>query len=113
MKIALLEINKPGDNKDFNGGFGTTFNIGNSLKARILSFIRNNLENIPTMSYAYLSSIFKRDGHFVKYYFNELPRDVDFILIYVSLIRHNEEIEIIKRLKSMRGLLEFMGRWLV
>ena len=100
MKIALLEINKPGDNKDFNGGFGTTFQIGNSLKARALSFIRSNLENIPTMSYTYLSSIFKRDGHSVKYYFNEVPDSSDIVLIHVSLIRHNEEIKFIRNLKA-------------
>ena len=86
MEIALVDIKKPGDNKDFNGGFGTTFQIGNSLGARILSFLRSNLENIPTMSYAYISAIFKKYGNSVKYYMNKLPGPSDIILIHVFLI---------------------------
>jgi len=101
MDIALLDIKKKGDNKDYNGGFGTTFQIGNSLKARILSFIRSNLENFPTMSYAYVASIFKKYGHSVKYYVNEIPKFRDIILIHVSLIRHKEELEYLKKMKKI------------
>ena len=103
MKVALLDIKKSGDHKDLNGGFGTTFFESNSLRIKILSFVRTSLESIPTMSYAYLSAIFKKYGHSVKYYSNEIPEDSDVILIHVSLIRHNEEIVFIKNLKK-RGI---------
>ena len=95
MNIALVDIKKLGDNKDFNGGFGTTFQVGNSLGARVLSSLRSNLENIPTMSYAYISAIFKKYGNSVKYYINKIPKLSDIILIHVSLIRHNEEVNFI------------------
>lgn len=101
MKIALLDIKKPGDHKDFNGGFGTTFLVGNSIKTKILSLIRSSLESIPTMSYAYISAIFKKHGHSVKYYSNKIPTPSNLILIHVSLIRHNEEIRLIRKLKKM------------
>jgi len=100
MKIVLLEIKNAGDNKDYNGGFGTTFQVGNSLKARILSFVRSNLENFPTMSYAYIAAIFKKYGHSVEYYLNKIPSVADLILIHVSLIRHKEEIEYLNKIKQ-------------
>jgi len=103
MKIALLEIKKRGDNKDYNSGFGTTFEIGNSFGARILAKARSNLENIPTMSYTYISAIFKKYGHEVEYYLNEVPTQADLVLLQVSLIRHNEDLEYIKSVKS-KGL---------
>ena len=36
MKITLLNIQKEGDNKDYNGGFGTTFNAGRSFLTKLL-----------------------------------------------------------------------------
>lgn len=101
MNIALLDIKKNGDNKDYNGGFGTTCQIGDSFKAKILSFVRSNLENFPTMSYAYIAGIFKKYNHLVKYYVNKIPDSSDIVLIHVSLIRHKEELEYIKKMKQI------------
>jgi radical SAM superfamily enzyme YgiQ (UPF0313 family) len=100
MNIALLDIKKNGDNKDYNGGFGTTFQIGSSFKSKILSFVRSNLENFPTMSYAYVAGIFKQNNHSVKYYVNKIPNSADLVLIHVSLIRHKEELAYIKKMKQ-------------
>ncbi len=36
MKITLLNIQKTGDNKDYNGGFGTTFQAGKSCLVKLL-----------------------------------------------------------------------------
>ena len=104
MDVALVEIRRPGDNKDYNGGFGTTFQIGDSFGAKLLSFVRSNLENFPTMSYAYISSILKKDGHSVEYHLNKIPKCADLVLMHVSLIRHNEELKILKKLKSEKGI---------
>ena len=103
MKIALVDIKKDGDNKDFNGGFGTTFQIGKSIPSRVLSFLRGKLENLPTLSYVYIAGICKKYNHSVKYYLNEIPDSADLILIHVSLIRYNEEINFIKKMKQ-KGL---------
>jgi anaerobic magnesium-protoporphyrin IX monomethyl ester cyclase len=102
MRVALLDVVKPGDNKDFNGGFGTTFNIGESVKSKLLAFARGSLENLPTFSYAYNAGIFKKYGHKVNYYMNKTPDSSDIILIHVSMIRHNEELGYIRKMKKMK-----------
>ena len=45
MKIALLDIHKKGDHKDYNGWYGTSFEVGDSKLAKILSHIRASSEN--------------------------------------------------------------------
>lgn len=100
MKIVLFDIRKSGDNKDFNGGFGTNFQVRTSLGTRSLSLVRSKLETNPTMSYAYISSIFKKYGHSVEYLCNKLPKAGDLFLLHVSLIRHNEEMVLLKEMKE-------------
>lgn len=99
MKVLLFDIKKAGDNKDYNGGFGTTFQVGHSFRAKLLSLVRSNLENFPTVSYAYVSAIFKQFNHTVKYSVNEVADSFDLLLIHASLIRFNEEIEFLKKIK--------------
>ena len=53
------------------------------------------------MSYAYVAAIFKKYGHSVEYYLNKIPNSFDLILIHVSLIRHREELNYIKKIKKM------------
>ena len=101
MKVLLMDIKRPGDNKDYNGGFGTTFNVGKSLRARFLSLVRSSMESFPTMSYAYIAAIFKKYGHQAKYSVNE-SQNVDMfdvLLIHASLIRHNEEIKFLGKIR--------------
>lgn len=100
MKIMLLNIQKPGDNKDYNSGFGTTFKIGDSYLARLLERKRANGENFPLVSYGYLAGIFKKNGHIVNVLTNEIPEDSDLVIIQCSLIRHNLEIEYMKRIRE-------------
>jgi len=103
MEVALIDIKMPGDNKDFNGGFGTTFEIGRSFRTKLLKFARRKLENVPTLSYAYVSAIFKSYGHHVNYYENKEPeKDYNIALLHVSLIRHEQELKMIKRLKEKK-----------
>ena len=45
MKITLLNIQKAGDNKDYNGGFGTTFQVGKSYLAKLLEKKKAGGEN--------------------------------------------------------------------
>jgi len=109
MKITLLNILKPGDNKDYNGGFGTTFRIGSSLLAKLLEKKRLNGEFHPLMSYGYLAGIFRKNGHTVEVLTNKISHDSDLVIIQCSLVRHNLEMDFIKRIKaetnSMIGLI--------
>lgn len=100
MKITLLNIQKKGDNKDYNGGFGTTFQVGKSYLAKMLERIRSGGEYFPLLSYGYLAGIFKKNGHTVNVLTNEIPGDSDLIIIQCSLIRHNLEIDFMKRIRE-------------
>ncbi len=100
MKITLLNIQRPGDNKDYNGGFGTTFHVGDSFLARLLMKIRSGGECFPLLSYGYLSGILKNSGHTVNVMINEIPPDSDLIIIQCSLIEHSLEMDFIKRIKK-------------
>lgn len=100
MKICLLNIQKEGDNKDYNGGFGTTFQVGKSFLARLLEKKRYGGEYFPLMSYGYLAAIFKKNGHTVDVLTNEVPKDSDLVIIQCSLVRHNLELDFIRRIKK-------------
>ena len=103
MDIALIEICGQGDNKDYNNGFGTTFDISGGLRAWILKKTRKHYENFPTLSYAYISAVFKKFGHNVTYYQNTIPDKCTLALINGTAIRFQEEqntIEMVKRTKN-------------
>lgn len=100
MKITLLNIQEPGDNKDYNGGFGTTWQIGSSFLSRILQKMRSKGEYFPIVSYGYLASILKQNGHKVEFLENEIPKNSDLILLHASPIRHKKEMEFLKKIKE-------------
>lgn len=100
MKITLLSIQEPGDNKDYNGGFGTTWKIGDSFLSKILEKMRSKGEYFPLVSYGYLAAILKRNGHEVEYVENEVPKDSDLVILQGSPIRYNGEVELLKKIKK-------------
>ena len=100
MDIALIEINRSGDNKDYNNGFGTTFDISGSLQALILKKTRKHYENFPTLSYAYISAGFKKYGHNVTYYQNTIPDKCSLALINGTAIRFQEEQSVIQTINQ-------------
>lgn len=100
MKIALLDIYRPGDKKDFNGGYGTTFTPGDSFLARVLTKLRSSNEYLPLLNYGYASAVLKKNGHEVELVMNELPVGYDLIILHATLIRHNEEMEMLQRIKA-------------
>ena len=100
MKVTLLNIQEPGDNKDYNGGFGTTWQIGNSFLSKILKKMRSKGEYFPLISYGYLATILKQNGHEVEFIENKIPENSDLIIIHGSPIRYNKEIEFLKKIKQ-------------
>ncbi len=102
MKVILLDVHKPGDHKDFNGGFGTTFDPGSGILMRLLAKTRARLDYLPSLSYGYIAAILKEQGHEVRYACNvdSLPQACDLLIMHVSLIRFNEELALLKKLKS-------------
>jgi len=100
MKITLLNIQESGDNKEYNGGFGTTWQIGNSILSRVLEKIRSKEEYFPLVSFGYLAAILKQNKHEVKFLENKIPTDSDIIIIQPSLIRHKKEIRFLKKIRE-------------
>jgi len=100
MKVTLLNIQEPGDNKDYNGGFGTTWQIGNSFLSKILEKMRSKGEYFPLVSYGYLAAILKQNGHEVEFIENKIPENSDLIILHGSLICYNKEIEFLKKIKE-------------
>jgi len=100
VKVTLLNIQNPGDNKDYNGGFGTTWKIGHSYLSKTLMMIRSKMEYFPLVSYGYLAALLAGNGHEVDFVENELPEKSDLILLQVSLIGYRKEIEFLKKIRE-------------
>ncbi len=104
MKVALLEIaaDRPACvNKDFMGGYGWAFHIGQSLRARLIQKVKKKGEKVPLLSFGYLAAIFRDHGHEVQVLSNTIP-DVDLILINSSMIDYRNEIAWAKRIRAER-----------
>ena len=76
MKIALVDTSglqrNLSINKDLNGGYGTNDNFGNSIFAKLITFIRSNSTNIPLLTFVYIYTILKYKGYIVDFYYNIL-----------------------------------------
>ena len=98
MKITFLNIES---NKkvyrEYNGGFGTSFNAGRSFLGKMLTWLRTSRENFPLMSYAYAATILNNHGHNVSIETNTIP-DSDIVIIHASMPNHSLEKEYIHRL---------------
>tara|TARA_Y100000588_G_C14253602_1_gene924512 strand:+ start:490 stop:1821 length:1332 start_codon:yes stop_codon:yes gene_type:complete len=100
VNISLLDISQPGDNKDYNGGYGTTFNVGGSLFSRLLMFSRVSGEKFPLLNFGYISAVLKDAGHQVSLDTNYIRDSADIIVLQPSLIRHREEMSILKDIRQ-------------
>ena len=62
MKVVFLEVES--DKKiyrEYNGGYGTSFNAGKSFLGKFLTGLRTNKEYFPYMPYAYGATIMKNN----------------------------------------------------
>ncbi len=102
MNVCIFTVYKPGDHKDFNGGYGTTFDVGKSLPSKVLMKIRSNFEYLPVLTHGYLAALLKDnvENLNLKYYENEIPEKMDYVFLHASLIRHNEEIKKLQEYKA-------------
>lgn len=58
MRVALLTIRShPGCTlKDVAGGYGTVFEVGRSLPARLLELAKERVADLPSLTLAYLAA---------------------------------------------------------
>lgn len=105
MKVALLEITAQRPecvNKDFMGGYGWAFHIGNSLPAKAIEFVKKKGEKVPILYFAYLAAIFRDHDHEVQILINEVPKDADLVLMHASMIDYKNEIQWAQRIRRER-----------
>lgn len=104
MKIVLLQTKskkKGFVNKDVSGGMGTVSYFGNSLMARILTFLKKETINYPVLTLGYLAGILKKCGHQVSVLNDRIPsKETDLVIIYSSIVDFRNEIEHIRRIKE-------------
>ncbi|MDD4979761.1 MAG: radical SAM protein [Candidatus Omnitrophica bacterium] len=111
MKIALLEIKtdkKECINKDFMGGYGWAFNVGNSFRANLINRVKKWGESLPIMSLGYLASIFYNNGHRVEHLINEVP-DSDMVIIPSSMVDYKHEINWAREIRRKGIKVGFFG----
>ena len=105
MRIILLNIDaesKYCSNKDIAGGYGTSTQIGTSLRAKLLELRKKKNITIPLLDFGYLAGILRRSGHTVEYKNVSLVEnpDCDLIFIHSSIVDYKNEIAHIQSLKK-------------
>ena len=96
MRIAIIDTSKMIDNrsinKDLNGGYGTHDYFGDSIYAKMFSYLRHKSVSIPLLTCVYVYTILKNKGHFVEYFFDEIPQQYfDIFIIYGSIVDYETE----------------------
>lgn len=104
MRVIFLNLEGPTDkciNKDFAGGFGTTFRVGNTWRGKLLERLKQRGLKLPLLSMAYLVSIFRNAGHEVSVLTNRLPEEpADLILFPSSLVDYKQELRTGRELRK-------------
>ncbi len=100
MKVALLEVGSDHYhylNKDVMGGYGMRADFGNSFLAKVLAYRKKKDVIIPVFALGYIAAIFKKTGHQVSYFRNQLPKKVDIVLIPSSIVDFKNELNWAKK----------------
>ena len=95
------------------GGYGWAFNAGTSLRARLLNFVKKQGESLPLMSFGYMASLFRAQGHRVSYWDADssgrsLP-DGDMAFISSSMVDYRNELAWAKRFRDAGLKVGFIG----
>ena len=110
MKIVFLDVES---NKkvyrEYNGGYGTSFNAGKSFLGKLLTSLRVSNENFPYMPYAYAATIFKQKGHDVSIQSNNISDDTNLVIMHASMPNHSEELKYLKKLKERNISVGLIG----
>jgi len=103
MKVVFLEVES--DKKiyrEYNGGYGTSFNAGGSFLGKFLTILRTSKEYFPYMPYAYGATIMKNNGHEVSITgVSDETENADLVIMHASMPNHSNEINYLKELKSL------------
>ena len=104
MKIIILDPYKKSNskiNKDQAGGYGTSNEFGDNFFNSILSYFVKKLIRYPPLYVAYSISVLKKKGYDVTYENDvDLVNNVDLCLVTSSIVCHETELEVLKKLKK-------------
>ena len=113
MRIALVDAPSDGRNliyKDWAGGYGTTFSVGKSRRARFLERAKKTGVKLPLTRFGYLAAIFRRSGHEVVICEDKLPDSADLILLHSSIVDVHAELALADRLRGKQDAkIGFVG----
>ena len=107
MKFLIIDVYTK-DNwrlvKDTAGGYGTGNDFGNSFFSKVINKFVSKVISMPPMYAMYVFSILKKRGCEVKYTkkfeANDI-KDADYIIFTSSIICHETEIEILKKITDL------------
>jgi len=106
MKIIILDSYKKSNskiNKDQAGGYGTSNEFGDSFFNSVLSYFVKKLIRYPPLYVAYSISVLKKKGYDVTYENDvNLVNNVDLCLVTSSIVCHETELEVLKKLKKKK-----------
>ena len=105
MKISILMASTGNRivNRDYNGGFGTSFSVGRSLRAKMLERLRKNNENLPVLTLGYLAAIFRQRGFSVEVLQNTVP-DSGVVVVMPSLANFKKDTDLMQRAHANKNL---------
>lgn len=115
MKFLILDIYTK-DNwrlvKDTAGGYGTGNDFGDSFFSKIINRFVSKVISMPPMYAMYVFSILKQRGCEVEYsktYDRDEVNDADFIILPSSIICHETEVEVLKKLSELGKKIFVIG----
>lgn len=105
MRVALISVySHPGCTlKDVAGGYGTRFEVGSSLGARLLERAKSGVANLPPLVLGYLSAQLRAAGHAVSVHdvWGETPLpSCDAAIVLSSIVDATAEARVCERLRA-------------
>ena len=104
MRIAFIDvvpITEYRISKDTSGGYGTGNDFGDTIIPNILKKLLKKNSNWPPLFAAYSFSVLKEKKHDVTYFNNfNFSYDYDLFIIVSSIVSHETELEVIKKLRA-------------
>ena len=113
MKIGLVTIQRSGKCtlKDMAGGFGTTFDVGDSPGAFLLEYAKKFIANVPDLGLPYLAAVLRKAGHEVIIFHNTHPPGCDLYLVQSSIVECVNERAAGESILKGGGRVGFFGRF--
>lgn len=104
MNITLLDVRSDKrycQNKEVMGGFGSTFRIGHSLRARLMELAKRMNVNIPVMILGYAAAILRQNGHKARYA-HSIKGKPDLVIMHISIVNHKKEMQMAEHIRKNR-----------